>query len=280
MNGITEWELDADEELIVKPAYANINTKYPLVALTRIRNEADLIVDTLDHVSKFADAIIVYDDASDDGTFDMAWAHTGVVGIIRNHKWRNSIEERLLSETRHRGLLLTMAKRYFAGQWYFCFDADERYVGDIRSFVRSSWAARLSSVRIRLFDAYITGADSEPYIQGNSLLNFRKFFGPEYRDIRMLWKGGDDDHYTGLDSREPIVPGPEDVLFYCQHYGKSLSIQHWNATCEYYVKYFPYEPYGRKWQARMGKAIHDRSDFDAPLYAWGGDLFGNARPMI
>lgn len=279
MSGLTDWALDDDEELLIKRSFANRAVRSPLVALTRVRNEAAILLDTLDHVAEFADEIIVYDDASHDGTFDIAWAHPSVAGVVRNRRWRDSMEERLLSETRHRGLLLNIAKQHFAARWYFCFDADERYIGDIRNFVRSSWADRLAAVRVRLFDAYITEADSAPYVEGHSLLNFRKYFGPEYRDIRMLWKDNGTDRYSGLDAREPIVDGDEEVLFYCQHYGKSLSIEQWDATCEYYVKYFPYEPYGKKWAARKGKAVHIRSDFGASLYPWGGELFGRAIPV-
>jgi hypothetical protein len=32
---------------------------------------------------------------------------------------------------------------------------------------------------------------------------------------------------------------------YCQHYGKSLSVDHWEETCEYYMRHFPFDTYGR-----------------------------------
>ena len=66
---------------------------------------------------------------------------------------------------------------------------------------------------------------------------------------------------------------------YCQHYGKSLSVAHWEETCDYYVQHFPYETYGAKWEARKGKAIHTQSDYGNPLHEWGDALFSNATPM-
>ncbi len=66
---------------------------------------------------------------------------------------------------------------------------------------------------------------------------------------------------------------------YCQHYGKSLSIAHWEETCDYYVQHFPYETYGAKWEARKGKGVHTLSDFGHRLHAWGKELFANAVPM-
>ena len=62
---------------------------------------------------------------------------------------------------------------------------------------------------------------------------------------------------------------------YCQHYGKSLSIDHWEETCDYYMRHFPFDTYGRKWRDRKIRAIHTQSDFMRPLYEWGDTLFAN-----
>ena len=58
--------------------------------------------------------------------------------------------------------------------------------------------------------------------------------------------------------------------------GKSLWVEHWEETCDYYIKQFTFDTYGRKWLARKGQAIHTQSDFMRPLYEWGGTLFANA----
>jgi hypothetical protein len=69
------------------------------------------------------------------------------------------------------------------------------------------------------------------------------------------------------------------IDLHCQHYGKSLSVAHWEETCDYYIRHFPFETYGKKWTERKGQAIHTQSDFNRPLYAWGETLFANAVPM-
>ena len=66
------------------------------------------------------------------------------------------------------------------------------------------------------------------------------------------------------------------VDLYCQHYGKSLSVEHWEETCDYYIRHFPFDTYGRKWLDRKGRAIHTQSDFMRPLYEWGDTLFASA----
>jgi hypothetical protein len=157
-----------------------------------------------------------------------------------------------------------------------CCDADERYVGPIRDFVRSPNASSIDGVRVRLFDAYMTALDNVPFQKGMRLTNFRKFFGPEFREILMLWKNSDFVEFLGLDAREPKVDGEIRSLFLCQHYGKSLSSDHWEETCEYYSEHFPYESYGKKWAERKGRALHLQSDFGRQLYPWGAELFENS----
>ena len=82
------------------------------------------------------------------------------------------------------------------------------------------------------------------------------------------------------DGRDAPRHGPrKDRDLHCQHYGKSLSVAHWEETCDYYIRHFPFETYGKKWTARKGQAIHTESDFNRPLYEWGEALFANAVPM-
>ena len=248
-----------------------------ILSILRVRDEELIIQDTLDHLSSFCNAIVCYDDDSNDNTFRILKNHKRVIAIIRNLKWLSKPEERIQEETNHRLSLLNLAKT-FRPKWIFCADADERYIGNIRDFVESNIFSDIDIVRISLFDAYMTENDKAPFIKGEKLMNFRKYFGPERRDIIMLWKPHDDITFVGLDSREPVYSSDRNVVtkFNCQHYGKSLSVEHWEETCDYYVKHFPYESYGKKWQERKGNAIHNKSDFNRPLFEWGEKLFSNA----
>jgi glycosyltransferase involved in cell wall biosynthesis len=278
MNGSKAWDL-ARTEQIWEAKNSNLLSMndIPLIVLLRVRNEELILEDTLNHVSEFADLIVAYDDASTDRTREILRSHPKVAMIIENNFWLSSIEERLLSETRHRGLLLQEARKRWRFQWCMCCDADERYVGNIRGFVTdSAYTEQPDAIRISLYDAYMTTTDHAAYKQGESLLNFRRNFGPECRNILMLWKNREAVTYCGLDAREPIVFGEVLIRFYCQHYGKSLSVAQWEDTCAYYVKYFPYDPYGKKWEARKGKAIHALSDFGRPLFPWNDELFKNS----
>ena len=247
------------------------------VALLRIRNEELIIKDTLDHLSEFVDGICVYDDNSSDKTLDIVRSHPAVVLIIQNMNWLPGKTNRLISETRHREILRQFATKMFNPSWFFCCDADERFIGDIKIFFETPECdLKPLAIRLSLFDAYMTVNDKKPFIAENELLGFRRYFGPERRDIIMIWNKFANAKFLGLDSREPTVNCEVKTLFYVQHYGKSLSEEHWEETCDYYVNNFPRETYGEKWQNRKGKAIHEYSDFENPLYCWGDNLFQNS----
>jgi glycosyltransferase involved in cell wall biosynthesis len=250
--------------------------RVPLVGLTRVRNEELLLVDTLAHLSLFVDRIVAFDDASTDSTLEILSSHPKVAAVVSNSSWEPGIEDRLRAETSHRNRLLSISRSLLDFDWCLYADADERFFGDIRGFVTAPDSRAVNGVRIQLFDAYMTSTDHAAYDGSIPLLNFRKFFGPERRDILMMWRDDPEVAFVGLDAREPRVPGPIGTRFFCQHFGKSLSVEHWEETCDYYRNHFPYDSYGRKWEARKGKAIHTLSDFGRPLYTWGPSLFENA----
>ncbi len=269
------WQL-REHEQVIRGNEALFGQKHLLVAMTRMRNEALILPDTLDYLSGFADAIIAYDDASTDQTVEILRNHPKVALIVVNEAWEENVDARKRAEARHRGLLLNMARSELPHEWMFCFDPDERVIGDVRGLVQSPKSNRCSAVRIRLFDAYMTKEDHAPYTSDQKLLHFRRYFGPEQRDILMLWRNRPEVLFVEGKGRTPQGTGHVETELYCQHYGKSLSATHWEETCDYYIRHFPFETYGKKWQGRKGKAIHSESDFKRPLYEWGDGLFANA----
>ncbi|UPT90368.1 hypothetical protein HAP41_0000016380 [Bradyrhizobium barranii subsp. apii] len=196
--------------------------------------------------------------------------------LLANQAWEDDIEARRIAEGRHRALLLQTTREQLPFDWIFCFDADERVTGNLREFIETAHSSECDGVRVQLFDSYMTPDDHEPYQTDRELLGFRRFFGPERRDILMLWRNRPEVIFAERQGREPGGVDRVKTALYCQHYGKSLSVDHWEETCEYYLRHFPFDTYGRKWRERKGRAIHTRSDFMRPLYEWGEALFTNA----
>ncbi len=245
--GTSNWQLRDCERIITGNA-GLIGQKHLLIGITRLRNEALILNDTLNYVGKDVDAIIAYDDASTDRTLEILRSHPKVALIVANGSWEEDIEARRIAEGRHRGLLLQVARAQLRFDWMFCFDADERVIGNLRGVASEAEAGAgdCDGVRIRLFDAYMTPDDHAPYQPGRELLDFRRFFGPEQRDILMLWRNRPEVLFAEQHAREPGGMERVQTDLYCQHYGKSLSVEHWEETCDYYVWHFPFDTYGRK----------------------------------
>jgi hypothetical protein len=275
MSGTSSWRL-RDSERIVPGNTGLLGRKHLLTGITRLRNEALILRDTLDYVGKHVDAIVAYDDASTDRTLEILRRHPKVALVVTNGSWEEDVSARRIAEGRHRGLLLEIARAQLQFDWMFCFDADERVTGDLRALLASPRARDWDGIRVRLFDAYMTPDDHAPYHSDRELLGFRRFFGPEERDILMLWRNRPEVFFAEQHAREPGGLERVQTELFCQHYGKSLSVDHWEETCDYYIRHFPFETYGRKWLDRKGRAIHTQSDFMRPLYEWGDALFANA----
>ena len=231
-----------------------------IAGITRVRNEALIIADTIEHYLGHCDNIILYDDCSGDDTVAIAQEAGGDrIQVVQGEFW---VTNRVAEETRHRGLLLDRVRTETDSDWCLCFDADERLVGTLPA----DPIPAAVGYRLRLFDGYLTPERQDPYETG-PLADLPRMWGPEYRDILMLFRV-DAARYVGLDRREPIVQGEIRVAdARVKHYGKCRSVDHWEETCDYYATYFP-ERYKRKWEARKGKAIHDSSDFGRPLLTW------------
>ena len=227
-----------------------------IFGLTRIRNESLIIKDTLDHLAGFCDAVFVYDDASEDGTFEICKNHKIVKDILRNNEWK---EDRLVEEYSNRQDLLNLARLHAStDDWFVYIDADERIDFDWSLLNKT----KSNAVRMKLFDFYITHEDVDKGY------NERKWLGPEYRKIVIAFKNSPELIYKTLDQREVILPKKKKILDsgYVKHYGKAISIDVWEQTCDYYIEYF--DKYADKWKARKGKAIHEKSDFSNDLIQW------------
>lgn len=225
-----------------------------LIGITRVRNEELIIEDTLRHYLGFVDSVILYDDCSTDQTVEIAESFDRVA-VIRGSEW---LSDRPAEETRHRALLLQTAKQAGA-EWCWCFDADERVDRAILQFDADAYS-------FPLFDGYMTKEHSDPYIDG-PLECLPRAWGPERRDIITMFRT-EKARFLGRDKREPTVKGRVECgAGLIKHFGKCLSVNHWEETCDYYATHWG-EPYRSKWSARRGKAIHEMSDFGTPLFSW------------
>ena len=237
-----------------------------IVGITRVRNEAHMMQDTLDHFGEICNGgIYVLDDASQDDTAAICILHPAVKAVIAVRDFQPNPEMRRRFEGWGRQIPLDLAKAQYNRQdmWVLCFDADERIEFDFDSFHYDS----IDMVSFRLFDFYITEEDE--HLEWHE----RRWIGPEYRDIPMLFRAQSINRFT---DRCPIMvsgvrthtAGYSGVV---RHYGKAISEEEWEKTCHYYSTYQP-EPFKSKWEARKGKCVRRgkpyMSDFGRIMCPW------------
>ena len=228
-----------------------------IVGICRIRNESAIIKYTLDHVAKLVDCVYVYDDCSTDNTVEICEAHSIVKKVIKGLEWKIDPLERNLAEGNLRQRVYEEALEENP-DFIYCFDADE-----FADFSGIDFTA--DAYKLRLLDCYITPEDKDKHFLD------RKWFGPEYRDILMLFKPS---YLIRFYQREPRIPISYKVVNagWVKHYGKAISVEEFDRTCDYYVNnrggdYLP--QFTNKWKARKGKAVHNYiSDFGANMIQW------------
>lgn len=240
-----------------------MNKKIPITVLCRMRNESLVLPDYLDHIDKFADEFYFFDDASTDNSVEIVSKHPKTVKVIRNHFHSPT---QTFVQTAQRKCLLDYARAHSKNKWFALIEPDERVEFDF-SLLEEWDKSGIDIVYFTLFDAYITKNDQKSYKQGDKLENLRKYFGPEYRFMCFLYKKDFADYDLKIPScRQPQVSGKSEVGGRIKHYGKSISIEQWEETCRYYMKSVP--QLSEKWEKRLGKAIHTKSDFDRKLLTW------------
>lgn len=239
-----------------------LETPPHIIGITKVRNEAAIIKDTLDRWAAICTGgIYVYDDVSTDRTVDICKAHPAVKDVVAGTYWDPDREK---AEWMNRQQILNRARMDATPDtWFVYFDADEHLYNfeEFGLFITPG----INAVACRLYDFYITPEDvNKSYLE-------REWIGPEFRTIVFFFRNMPGIQYHLPDQR--IVTLPPDVGTIpihgdIKHYGKGISVEHWEETCDYYIKFWP--KYSDKWRKRKGKAVHTEylSDFGNKLIKW------------
>jgi glycosyltransferase involved in cell wall biosynthesis len=226
------------------------------IAITRIRNESEIIKSTLDRLINFFDGVVVFDDCSTDNTVEICESHPLVKEVLKNPAWNPDPEVRKNLETHQRQYLHDYTYNKYKPEWMLYLDGDEHLYFDA-----IDWNDQCTYL-FRLFHIYITPEDKDDHF-----LN-REMIGSEYIDIPMLFRPPGRFYNRIINTRLPGVLGGT-----VKHFGKGISEEHWEETCDYYINHLNEtmangESIAEKWQRRKGKAIHELSDWGRHLINW------------
>jgi len=229
-----------------------------IYGLAKIRNEEKILQETLDHWGKICTGgLVITDDASTDNSVEICKNHPAVKEVVEVEHWDPDREK---AEWMNRQRALDRAKHIAEPNDWFCyFDADERLFFNDWEYLFDS---NIKAIACKLYDVYITPDDADEPDH-----NKREWVGPEFRTIVFFFKNSPYLSYDKPDQRvvnlEPGIQIP--VAGIVKHFGKGLSVKHWEETVNYYVDFWP--KYSSKWEKRRGKAIKKdfKSDFGNKL---------------
>jgi glycosyl transferase family 2 len=136
-------------------------------ALLPVRDEADLIEQSLAHLMTWADAVYVFDTGSCDETWELVCefaARDRRVIPLRK-------ETVFFSDKRVRAWLFHQARRYMReGDWFLRVDADEFHHVSPRDFVRTRMRLHETLACHQYYDFHLTRSEVEAWRQGRESL--------------------------------------------------------------------------------------------------------------
>ncbi len=234
-----------------------------IIGLMKMRNEQAILKDTLDNwATVCTGGIYIVDDVSSDRSVEIARAHPAVKDVIELEYWDADREK---AEWFNRQLALTRAKQDVGEEdcWFVYFDADE-HLYNFEQYELFNDPA-ISAIACRLYDFYITPEDRDESYKK------REYVGPEYRTIVFFFRNSPHLRYHLPDQRiVTLPPGIGNIPIHgdIKHYGKGFSVEQWEATCDYYIRFWP--KYADKWRKRKGLAVKEDmlSDFGNRLVKW------------
>jgi hypothetical protein len=249
--------------------------------ITKIRNEAHIIADTLDNWAQYCDAIHVYCDACTDDTAAICRAHPCVVEVMESDCMDPDRER---AEWFNRHTVLHSARRFMSPlDWIVNFDGDE-HLYNIDPTILD--VPDVQVVVCRSYDTYITEEDKELTEREYS---GRRWVGPEWEWAPYFYSNRFPWDFTKPDQRNMswgalAVPKEAYIVHGAvRHWGKGLSVQKFEDKCKYYAETFG-PRYADKWEKRRGRAVHTVSDFGQELVEWeriiSGEVTGPHRRTL
>ena len=242
--------------------------------ITKVRNEAHIIEDTLDNWAQWCDAgIHVYcDDCTDRGsTATICKGHDAVVEVIESDLYDTDRER---AEWFHRRQVLHSALRFCNDDdWIVYFDGDEHLEQFDAGLLNDP---ETKAIACESYDTYITPEDEE-----HSLWHYdkREWVSQEYEFSPYFYRASLPLDFWKPDQRNMDLPKGVGFALHgkVRHWGKGLSVEHWDQKCDYYAEIFG-PKYAAKWASRRGNAVKEdmKSDFGFPLVKWEDVLSGKA----
>jgi len=226
-----------------------------IAIVCRIYNEESIVKEFLDYYREIASGgFFFYDDGSTDNTLSILEEDPDVVHVIKGNR-TNGVDSHFKQNSQRKEIIQIARTSLAPDDYFMLLDCDE-----FVEFTTPIDSIKDDLIFLSLFDMYITDQDKHLH------WSLRKYFGPEVRNLAFMVKNSS---YINLkNDRTLIANGKTSNHGFVKHIGKGVSVEYWENKCNHYSQKDMPEKYRSKWEKRKGKAIHNNSDFNRPLYNW------------
>jgi glycosyltransferase involved in cell wall biosynthesis len=156
-----------------------------LSAICIIKNEADIIIETLNNALRFCDNIYVFDNGSTDGSFELICEKAAqdsrvVIAVHSDEIYRNQFRNRVYN---------MFHSDFSASDWWYILDADEMLTEDPRPMLIEAMQRNKNQMRVWQAQFYFTDNDLANYEiedKAQSVSQRRRYYRINWREPRFF----------------------------------------------------------------------------------------------
>ena len=156
-----------------------------LNAICIIKNEVDIILETLNNALRFCDTIYVFDNGSTDGSWELIYQkslndYRIVIAAHTDEIYRNQFRNRVYNMFHH---------LFSASDWWYILDADEMLTEDPRPMLIKAMQRNKDQMRVWQAQFYFTDKDLAVYDQEDKALEVskrRRYYRINWREPRFF----------------------------------------------------------------------------------------------
>jgi glycosyltransferase involved in cell wall biosynthesis len=154
-------------------------------AICMVKNEADVLIETLHHALTFCDNIYVFDNGSNDGTWEKLQAFVKqeprvIIAARSDEVFKEQLRNRVYNQYHH---------LFSAKDWWYILDADEMLAQDPRPMLKKAMQAGKQQMRMWQAQFYFTDKDAEQYAtedHSKAVAQRRRYYRINWREPRFF----------------------------------------------------------------------------------------------
>jgi glycosyltransferase involved in cell wall biosynthesis len=156
-----------------------------LNAICIIKNEADIIIETLENALRFCDNIYVFDNGSNDGSWELIRDKAEqdprvIIAVHSDEIYRNQFRNRVYN---------MYHSEFTSSDWWYILDADEMLTEDPRPMLVKAMQRKKNQMRVWQAQFYFTDHDLGAYEKedkAQSVSQRRRYYRINWREPRFF----------------------------------------------------------------------------------------------